>query len=232
MDSNQSPPFVSALIIVDLQEDFCPPNGSIPIPDGREIIPVVKKLLDLPFDVKIATKDWHPPSHTSFASNHPTKALNLNQIVISSPSDPSVTRQIGLWPDHCVAGTPGAELVPELDFSQIHVMIEKATDERVEMYSGFYDIWGRDSGGLAKTLREKKVTDVWVVGLAFDYCVKETAIHAAQEGYKTVIVKEGTKAVTNDWDQVEKDLHKFGVRVTTLNEGGLDKVVQAARTST
>ncbi|CDO73774.1 hypothetical protein BN946_scf185015.g102 [Trametes cinnabarina] len=108
-------PFRPALLVVDMQEDFCPPDGSLAVPGGRDIISLINELLRLPFVLKVATKDHHPPEHVSFASNHPGAAPFLSTCIITNPLNPSETYETQLWPDHCVVGTPGNALVPELD---------------------------------------------------------------------------------------------------------------------
>ncbi|RKF75041.1 Nicotinamidase [Golovinomyces cichoracearum] len=219
MSSSQKSSFNPALIIVDLQEDFCPPNGSLAVPNGREIIDIINKLLDLPFILKVASKDWHPETHISFASNQQGKRPFSDVITLTNPQKSTEKKEIKLWPNHCVAGTWGAELVAELNRNKIDLIIEKGTNESTEMYSVFYDIWGNESG-LTKVLKEKDITDICVVGLAFDYCVRETAKHAAMEGFKTVILKEATRSICteDDWGQIEKDLQYSGVRLVDIGD--------------
>jgi nicotinamidase-related amidase len=236
--------FQPALIIVDLQEDFCPPvhltfpilfhyltskqNGSLAVPDGRDIIPTVNKLLSLPFVIKIATKDWHPQDHISFASNHTNKKPYVDFTTIVNPSNPEETYETRLWPDHCVQGTKGAELVHELDVSKVDRVVEKGMRREVEMYSAFYDPLEKpriSDSGLAGVLREKGVTDVFCVGLAFDYCVRCTAVDAAKEGFKTFVVSEGTRAVDGAaWDVVKAELKGKGVEVVSLEGEEVAKV--------
>ncbi|KAH6669301.1 isochorismatase [Halenospora varia] len=213
-------PFKPALIIVDLQEDFCPPNGSLAVPNGRSIIPTVNTLLDLPFVIKIATKDWHPTNHISFASQHPGAQPYTSTTTIINPSNPEEKYETRLWPDHCIQHTPGAELVPELDIKKVDQVVEKGMDSRVEMYSAFFDPLEKPrccDSGLAQVLRERSVSDVFVVGLAFDYCVRATAVDSAREGFRTVVVKEGTKAVDEgDWEKVVGELKEKGVEVVGI----------------
>ncbi|KAI0383659.1 pyrazinamidase/nicotinamidase [Hypomontagnella monticulosa] len=213
--------FRPALIVVDLQEDFCPPNGSLAVANGRDIAPLVNKLLALPFVVRIATKDWHPRDHISFAINHEGKAPFEDMITIVNPHNPSETYESRLWPVHCVQGTPGAELIPELHVSQLDVVLEKGTDPRVEMYSPFYDPFTSPrvyDSGLAQALRGKEVTDVYVVGLAADYCVKNAAIDAAKEGFKTYLIEECTRAVDAPaWPECKKDIEASGAQIVGMD---------------
>ncbi len=169
---------------------------------------------------KIATKDWHPADHISFASNHPGKAPYTDTITIVNPSNTSETYETRLWPDHCIQNTKGAGLIPELDMSKIDKIVEKGQTKDIEMYSAFYDPLEHPriaDSGLAGALKEKDITHIFVVGLAFDYCVKCTAVDAAKEGFKTVVVAEGTRAVDPTvWDEVKAELKSKGVEVVGL----------------
>lgn len=141
----------------------------------------------------------------------------MDFITVINPSNPAETYETRLWPDHCIQNTKGAELVPELDLVKVDKVVEKGLRKEVEMYSAFYDPLVKprvSDSGLSAVLREKGVTDVYVVGLAFDYCVKCTAMDAAKEGFKTFVVEEGTKAVDpSTWDEVKKELKTKGVEV-------------------
>ncbi|KAJ7493584.1 Isochorismatase-like protein [Mycena latifolia] len=209
-----------ALIIVDLQEDFCPPNGSLAVSGGREIIPVINRLLASPtFDVKVATKDWHPGDHISFAANHPPpNNLPFESFAkVVNPYNSSESYETRLWPVHCVQGTPGAELVPELDIRKVDRVIEKGQDKRVEMYSAFWDPFVNPrvaESELRGYLKEHGVGTVYVVGLAMDYCVKATAEDAASEGLTTFIIEDGTKAVDpgEGWKKSKAEMESKGIR--------------------
>ncbi|KAK1225829.1 NAD(+) salvage pathway protein [Marasmius sp. AFHP31] len=229
-----SPTFRPALIVVDFQEDFCPPSGSLAVQDGRSIAPVVNDLLNLPFTLKVATKDFHPPNHVSFAANHdpPDNVPFVSFATIHNPHNDSETDVSRLWPVHCVQGTPGSELIPEFNVSKVDKVIEKGTDARIEMYSAFeapfrHPIVKEASSGLAQLLKEKEITDVYVVGLAMDYCVKFTAIDAKKDGYSTFVVKEGTKAVDPTeagWGAAEKELAEQGVPLISVEGEELARV--------
>jgi nicotinamidase-related amidase len=229
----KTPPFVPALIVVDFQEDFTPPNGSLAVAEGRDIAPVVNRLLGYPFKVTIATKDFHPPDHISFASNHPppNNVPFETEIVIRNPYNAEETEVTRLWPDHCVQGTRGAELVPELDVQKISHVIEKGLDKRVEMYSAFADPFQSPTvskSKLADILKEAGTSHVFVVGLALDYCVKATAIDSAKEGFKTFVVKEGARAVDpSSFDDVEAQLTKAGVRMVSIDDKEVEQVREA-----
>ncbi|KAH8682139.1 isochorismatase [Xylariales sp. PMI_506] len=224
--------FRPALIVVDFQEDFCPPNGSLAVQNGRDIAPAVNQLLSLPFVRKIATKDWHPPTHISFAANHEGKRPFSDHVTITNPSNPGETYRSRLWPVHCIQGSPGAELVPELEVNKVDQIFEKGQDARVEMYSPFYDPFENPRGcdsGLAATLKEYRVTDVYVVGLAADYCVLNCAIDAVKEGFETFIVEEGTRAVDPEgWPKVRGELESKGVNVVSMDSAPVQRLIGAS----
>jgi nicotinamidase-related amidase len=192
------------------------------VKDGRDVAKTVNDLLLLPFALKVATKDYHPRDHVSFASNHPPpdNVPFSSQITIENPHNPSEVQTTLLWPVHCVQGTKGAELVPELDTSKIDHIVEKGQDKRVEMYSAFADPFRSppvSRSNLESTLKNAGITHVYCVGLAMDYCVKFTAIDAAAAGFKTFVVNEGTKAVDpGAWQDVEKQLHDAGVKMVNM----------------
>lgn len=203
-------------------------NGSLAVSNGRDIVPSINKLLDLPFVVKVATKDWHPVDHISFASNHTGKKPFTDFATVINPSNASERYETRLWPDHCIQHTKGAELIPELDMKKIDKVVEKGQRKEVEMYSAFYDPLENprvSDSGLAGVLKEKGVTDIFVVGLAFDYCVKSTAVDAAKEGFKTFVVAEGTRMVdASQWDEVKEHLKSKGVDVVSMDGEEVAKV--------
>lgn len=175
----------SALIVVDIQNDFLP-GGALAVSAGHEVIPVANRIAG-DFDLVVATQDWHPADHQSFASQHPGKKPgDLIDLV--------GLRQV-LWPDHCVQGTPGAEFSETLDTERFAKVFQKGADPRIDSYSGFQDNGHRRSTGLAEYLRESAVTDTYIVGLATDYCVKFTALDSIRGGFATHVVVEGCRAV-------------------------------------
>lgn len=211
MTGTQTP--VNALLVIDMQVDFI--TGSLAVPDGPSVIDPVKKIVKLPFHARYASKDWHPRGHISFASSHPGKALfglttifPPEHLVLANGQDVSSIAERGLeqvlWPDHCVQGTPGAKLVEPLREDQFDAIILKGTDLGVECYSAFKDPWGLLPSNLEAMLRKKGVTDLYVVGVAGDYCVKASAIDAAKVGaWKTWVVREGVRSVSTEgkeWD--------------------------------
>ncbi|KAF2752728.1 Isochorismatase hydrolase [Pseudovirgaria hyperparasitica] len=220
--------FVPALLVIDMQEDFCPPSGALQVSDGRTIIPLINTLLSSPsFALRIATKDDHPPNHISFASQHapPNNVPFESTITITNPLNPSQTQVSRVWPDHCIQGTLGNQFVSELDVSNVQV-VRKGQDARLEMYSVFCDPFGVAKSEAADLLRAKGVTHVYCVGLAADYCVKYTALDSVKEGFETYIIREGTKAV--DQERLENcyaEIEKQGVRVVHIDSEEVRRVM-------
>lgn len=195
-----------ALILVDIQNDFCP-GGALAVRDGDAIIPLVNRLQP-GYDVVAATQDWHPASHKSFASNHPGKKPgDMGEL----GGQPQV-----MWPDHCVQGTAGAEFHPLLDMSLVKAVFRKGMDPEVDSYSGLYDNGRKHTTGLAAWLRGLGVTEVDVVGLATDYCVKWTALDAHAEGFATRVIEDATRGVElapGDVARALDELRAAGVEV-------------------
>jgi nicotinamidase/pyrazinamidase len=196
-----------ALILVDIQNDFLP-GGALAVPHGDEVIAVANRVAPR-FDLVVATQDWHPRDHGSFAANHPAKKVGD---VIDLHGLPQV-----LWPVHCVQGTAGAEFAPALDVSRVRRVFQKGTDSTIDSYSGFFDNGHRRSTGLADYLREQDVTEVFVMGLATDYCVKFTALDAVQRaGLKTTLIDDGCRGVNlrpGDSEAAVAEMRAAGVHV-------------------
>lgn len=208
-------------------------HGSLAVSGGRDIVPLINDLLSLPFSLKIATKDYHPQGHISFDTSHdpPNNTAFKSQVTITNPFNPSETKKITLWPVHCVQGMPGADLIPELDTSKFQVIVEKGRDKRVEMYSGFQDVFGNRSDAanvdLAALLRCHAISHLYTVGLTGEYCVKYTAIDARREGFEVYVIEEGTRCVDNGeggWGAAKQELHQAGVQVISIKDPQVDKV--------
>lgn len=196
-------------------------------------MPAINELLSLPFALRVATKDFHPQDHISFASNHaaPNNKPFVSKATIQNPLNPRETQETQLWPDHCVQGSKGAELLPELDISKVDHIVEKGQDKRVEMYSAFADPFPSpcSQSDLADTLKKAGVTDVYVVGLAADYCVRFTALDAQKNGFKTWVIGEATKAVDpSSLDEVYSGYQEAGVTVIEKDGAQVQRVRQLA----
>lgn len=195
---------MEALIVVDVQNDFCP-GGALPVPQGDEVVPVINQLATQ-FPLVVASQDWHPQDHVSFASNHPGKKP-LETVEVAGQL------QV-LWPDHCVQGSWGAQFHPHLDTRPFRMIVRKGTDRQVDSYSAFRDNRKDATTGLAGFLRELGVTSVAVVGLATDYCVQATALDAVAFGFAARILLPACRAVgapPGRWEEVLAALRQGGV---------------------
>ena len=179
---------MKALIIIDIQNDFLP-GGSLEVKEGDKIITLINEMMDN-YDHIIATKDWHPSNHVSFASNHPGKEIGdiikvngLNQI---------------LWPDHCVQDSYGSEFPKELNHEKINNIIYKGKNKNIDSYSGFYDNAKGASTQLSEYLKSKGIDKIDCVGLATEYCVKYTAIDASKEGFNTRVLSKCTTGLNRN----------------------------------
>jgi nicotinamidase/pyrazinamidase len=196
---------MKALILVDIQNDFCP-GGALQVPDGDAVVAVANRMMDR-FPLVIATQDFHPPSHKSFAANHAGR--NMYE-VIDLEGLPQV-----LWPMHCVAGSPGAEFHPQLAAAKLDAVFPKGTDESIDSYSGFFDNGQRKATGLGDYLRGRGVDEVFVMGLATDYCVKATALDAVRLGFRTNVIEDGCRGVglaPGDIEGAKSELRAAGVQ--------------------
>jgi nicotinamidase/pyrazinamidase len=174
-----------ALVLVDLQYDFMP-GGALAVARGDEVVPIAVQLLPK-FDIVIATQDWHPRDHASFAVNHPGKQVGE---VTELGGLPQV-----LWPAHCVQGTRGAELHESLDKKRITAVFRKGIDPSIDSYSGFFDNGHKKATGLGDWAAAKRITKLFVMGLATDYCVKFTVLDARQLGFEVVLIADGCRGV-------------------------------------
>ncbi|NLX99133.1 MAG: bifunctional nicotinamidase/pyrazinamidase [Rhodopirellula sp.] len=197
-----------ALILVDLQNDFCP-GGALPVPDGHTVVPIANRLMAR-FDLVIATQDWHPRDHGSFAVNHPDK--QIGDVV-----ELDGIEQI-LWPVHCVQDTPGAELHPQLDRSRIDDFVKKGTERTVDSYSGFFDNGRRHATGLAERLRARGVSDVYLCGLATEYCVEFTALDAADLGFTTWLVRDACRGIDRHAGDIQRAIAAMQAKNVRLVE--------------
>jgi nicotinamidase/pyrazinamidase len=195
-----------ALIVVDIQNDFLP-GGALAVSQGDEIVPFVNELMGR-FDLVVATQDWHPADHGSFAANHEGKKPGEMIDLYGLP-------QI-MWPVHCVQVSKGAEFVSTLNTSKFKKVFQKGTDATIDSYSGLFDNGKRKSTGLGEYLKAEGVEKVTVVGLAADYCVKFTALDAKEFGFEVVLPVAGTRAVNlqpNDFEKALKEMERAGVEV-------------------
>ncbi|MFP4063936.1 MAG: bifunctional nicotinamidase/pyrazinamidase [Bacteroidales bacterium] len=195
---------MEALIIVDIQNDFLP-GGALEVPAGDQIIPLVNKLQEK-FSLVVATQDWHPDGHGSFASAHEGK----------KPFEKTMLGDLEqiLWPDHCVQGTQGAAFAEDLSMNAVEAIFRKGMDHAIDSYSGFFDNGKKKTTGLADYLRGKGVKEVYICGLAGDVCVAFTALDAIGEGFETFLLEDATRPIDqNDFQEMKSKIQKEGGKV-------------------
>jgi len=201
---------MKALIVVDVQTDFCP-GGSLAVTDGDQIVKGINELVDSDeYGCVVFTKDWHPADHGSFASAHGAEPFTMGSL----NGSPQM-----MWPDHCVQNTVGAEFHKDLVIPDWAKIIEKGLDKNVDSYSAFYDNDHKKSTGLAEYLREMEVEEVSVCGLAGDYCVKFTAEDSLNEGFKTNILWDFAKTVETDEEKINEIKLSFHLLQAARNLG-------------
>ena len=198
---------MKALLIVDIQNDFLS-GGALAVPGGNEVIPVANRL-QAQFELVVATQDWHPANHGSFAANHPCRSpgeiidLNgLNQI---------------LWPVHCVQNTLGAAFAPGLDTRRFAAVFQKGTDPGIDSYSAFFDNGQRKATGLGDFLKARQVKEVFIAGLTTDYCVRFSALDAVTLGFRTHVFQSGCRGVNLNAGDVRRAIEAMkseGVQVS------------------
>lgn len=200
---------MKTLVIIDMQNDFIP-GGALEVPNGDEVVSLINKL-QTKFDLVIATQDWHPKGHASFAESHPGKeefeSIDLNGI-----------SQI-LWPVHCVQNTEGAEFHKDLNTAKIEAIFRKGTNPKIDSYSGFYDNAHLKSTGLTGYLKEKGAEELYFCGLAAEYCVYFSVKDALKEGFKAILIEDATRALKDDdFEKAKKDILENGGDIVSSEE--------------
>ncbi|MGE0198526.1 MAG: bifunctional nicotinamidase/pyrazinamidase [Simkaniaceae bacterium] len=190
-----------ALLIVDLQNDFMP-GGPLGVKGGDGLAPLINTFMEK-FPVVIATQDWHPQRHVSFASTHQKKVGETVEVN---------GREQELWPDHCVERTPGSNIVKELERDGIHHYIYKGTDRMIDSYSAFFDNGGIKSTGLDTLLKQKGVTELYIAGLATDFCVLYSVLDARKLGYPISVIKDACRAI-GDGEKALKRMKEAGANI-------------------
>lgn len=183
-----SPGPAAALIAIDVQNDFCP-GGALAVADGHAVVPLVNQVARR-FAVRVYTQDWHSPDHRSFAASHPGAAPFSTTRM---PYGPQV-----LWPDHCVQGTPGADFHPGLDLDAADMILRKGFRPHVDSYSAFFENDRATPTGLAGYLREREVAEVWLAGLATDFCVHFSALDARRLGFGVTLLEDACRGIDLD----------------------------------
>lgn len=197
---------MTALILTDIQNDFLP-GGALAVSTGNEILPVVNRIIEYPFDLVVATKDWHPEGHCSFADTH---GKNVGDIV-----EINGVKQI-LWPIHCLQNTPGSGYSPQLHQHKIQRIFYKGSEKQIDSYSAFYDNGHLRSTGLGEFLKEQGVDKVYIVGLTTEYCIAWSALDAKKFGFDTYVVKDACRPInlkpTDEQDAVQ-EMQNAGVHI-------------------
>ncbi len=199
-----------ALLLIDLQPDFMP-GGALPVPGGDEILPRINALAQR-FEHVVLTQDWHPPAHISFASTHAGKQLYEH---MDAPYGPQT-----LWPEHCLQHTPGAALHPELDVPHAELILRKGFRREIDSYSAFLENDHRTATGLAGYLRERGLQRLFLAGLAYDFCVRYSAVDGRALGFETLVIEDATRAVGLSGSVAETD--------AALAEAGIPRVQSAS----
>jgi nicotinamidase/pyrazinamidase len=202
---------VKTLIIVDVQNDFIA-GGALAVPEGGQVVPLINRLQER-FDLIVATQDWHPANHGSFAANHSGKRPGE---MIELAGLPQV-----LWPTHCVQNSAGADFAPGLDRTRWDRVFQKGEDAAVDSYSGFFDNGRRRATGLGDYLRARGAKEIYAVGLATDYCVKFTALDARALGFETALIEDacrGVELAPGDCARAVEEMRAAGVRIVNSGE--------------
>jgi nicotinamidase/pyrazinamidase len=197
---------MKALILIDLQNDFLP-GGALAVPDGDAVVPIANRL-QREFELVVLTQDWHPQNHASFAANHPGKAVG--QVI-----DLDGVAQV-LWPVHCVQHSHGAEFAPGLQTDRVSHVVQKGTDPNIDSYSGFFDNGQRKATTLAGFLRDRAVRELYILGLATDYCVKYSALDARQLGFTVSLCADACRGVNvrpEDSAEALSEMQNAGVQL-------------------
>lgn len=195
---------MKALLIVDIQNDFCP-GGKLAVQEGDQVVPLINKIA-AQFDMVIATQDWHPAGHSSFASTHPGK----------NPYD-TITLDYGtqvLWPDHCMQGTYGGDFHPELKTEPIQLIIRKGFRKNIDSYSAFYENDQKTVTGLKGYLKNRGIDTLYICGLATDFCVKWSALDGIKEGFKVTVIEDASRGIdlNGSLDKAWEEMQAAGVK--------------------
>lgn len=201
----------NALIMVDLQNDFCP-GGSLAVPGGNEVVQMANQLQPY-FDLVVATQDWHPQNHKSFATNHPGRRVG-DTITIGNVS------QV-LWPIHCVQNSTGAQFHPRLNTDKVSKIIHKGVDANIDSYSAFFDNAHLRSTGLEAYLKEQGIKNIYIIGLATDYCVKYSVLDAIHLGFNVYVIADACRGVdlkSGDVDEAFEAMRRAGVEIICMKQ--------------
>ena len=185
MISDITPGVGDVLLVVDVQNDFCP-GGALAVPEGDSVVPVINRIAPA-FGQVVLAQDWHPPGHQSFASSHPGRQpFETIEVAYGSQT---------LWPDHCVQGTPGADFHADLETARAGMIIRKGFRAEIDSYSAFFENDHRTATGLSGYLRDRGLGRAFICGLAADYCVAFSAVDAAKQGLEVVVIEDACRGI-------------------------------------
>ena len=188
MASDLTPNAGDVLLVIDVQNDFCP-GGGLAVPAGDSVVPVINRIAPA-FGQLVLTQDWHPPGHQSFASSHPGRQpFETIELAYGAQT---------LWPDHCVQGTPGAAFHADLETARAELIIRKGTRAEIDSYSAFFENDHQTATGLSGYLRERGLGRAFLCGLATDYCVQFSAVDAAKAGLEVVVIEDACRGIDLD----------------------------------
>ncbi len=199
------------LLVVDVQNDFCP-GGALGVPEGDVVVPFINRSQP-GFAHVVLTQDWHPAGHQSFSSTHPGHQPFETVEAAYGPQT--------LWPDHCVQGTPGAAFHPDLDTDKAELIVRKGTRAEIDSYSAFYENDRTTATGLAGYLRERGVTRVFICGLATDYCVHFSALDAARVGFEAMVIEDACRGIDLEGSLAAANQAMAGAGVTFIASAAL-----------
>ena len=199
-----------ALIIIDVQNDFCP-NGALAVPDGDQVVPLINQVSEK-FSTVILTQDWHPADHASFASTHNADPFTTTTLHYGEQT---------LWPDHCVQGSPGAEFHSQLNSNSAALIVRKGMHQGIDSYSAFFENDKTTGTGLTGYLNAMNIKRVFCAGLAFDYCVRFTAEDAVKENFATIVIEDACRAIDMDNSAADARASFKKIGVTMLSSSDL-----------
>ena len=198
------------LIIVDMQNDFVNPKGSLYIKDSEKLIPIIEKLrTQVEWELVVLTQDWHPNAHVSFSTSHDKGCIGD---VIDTPQGKQK-----LWPPHCIQNTWGSQIVPQLLKHTPYIIIQKGHHKNIDSYSGFNDHSGYYKTGLKDLLTPYQISDIYICGVATNYCVKFTAINSIEHGYITHVISNATTTISDDLEKDLKEIKTYGVSIVDFS---------------
>jgi nicotinamidase/pyrazinamidase len=207
------------LLVIDVQNDFCP-GGALAVPHGDELVPIINRLASR-FPNVVLTQDWHPADHLSFASAHPGRRPFE---ITTAAYGPQV-----LWPDHCVQGTSGADFHPSLTIPHAALVLRKGMRRTIDSYSAFYENDRKTPTGLVGYLRERNLTDIFLAGLAFDFCVRYSAEDAIRSGFAVAVIEDACRGIDMEGSMAATHRSFESLKIPCVSEKDLETLGSTGR---